>query len=101
MPAASSSFPRTHRIDSLTPATRRYAKSISTPARDLLKRISFESFSIRSLHRSSGEHVMRFSAGGRDFICGRLQVAPSADSGGGGPDNSSLDQSVSNLYLSS
>ena len=37
-----SSFPRTHRIDSLTLATRRCAKSISTPARDLYKRISPE-----------------------------------------------------------
>jgi hypothetical protein len=42
--AASSSFPRTHRIDSLIPATRRCAKSTSTRARDLSKRISPEGF---------------------------------------------------------
>jgi len=30
-------IPRTHRIDSLTPATRRCAKSTSTPARDFIQ----------------------------------------------------------------
>ena len=48
--AALSSFQRRHRIDSLTPATRRCVRSTSTPVRDLSRRISHEDFGL--IHRN-------------------------------------------------